>query len=702
MIIGVRKHVAACCWTQSLKVSLCLFILFSTAPLARSAEIGCVYPAGGAPGTTFEVSVRGLGLKTATGAHMSGSGVDAALIKVIPFDPATQDKRRRAPSLQDEVVLRVTIAKGTPPGPRDFRLFCGNAFTAPLPFHVGRYPEVLEAASDGMQLQSLPVCVNGRITEPGADTFRFKAAQGQTLVAQVQGHALAPQRSEAVSDGFRPLLKICDSQGRELLSAGGFRFDPAPILVFDVPATGDYALQLCDAQRRGRADFVYRLTFGELPLVTGFFPQGGKKGDSLNITLEGVNLPPQKVRIFSGNKTPQTCLQALVDGKLFFPSLRFDLDNLPEESEAEALAGASPPQSVLLPVIVSATLGQPNEVDLYRFEGKAGQDIAIETRAHQLGSPLDAVVTLADSRGKVLATQDDPTNVFTGLLTAPCDAALTARLPADDTYEVRVRDKGGKGGPDYHYRLRLSEPRPGFELWVTPSTLSIPLGGKAQANVHARRLDGFTGPIAIQLDNPPLGISCDGGNIPSNATESVIALSCWPSTKRLPQGPFELNLSGVATNGAAVLRQAAVPAHRTPQSPCYKYLVPDQVWLAVVDTEPAAVNTWRIALPPGTTHIGAKAKEPFDVTISSGKARALAAYTIVSVTEPQNGFIVTQVRDGAYPGDLVVTLTSAEGERAPPKVGNLLLSVSRKSAKGKLINRAKPSAAINATPYVIE
>lgn len=35
---------------------------------ARAAEIDCVYPTGGALGTTFDVSVRGQGLKTASGA----------------------------------------------------------------------------------------------------------------------------------------------------------------------------------------------------------------------------------------------------------------------------------------------------------------------------------------------------------------------------------------------------------------------------------------------------------------------------------------------------------------------------------------------------------------------------------------------------------------------------------------------------------
>ena len=672
---------------------------------ARGAELGCVYPAGGAPGTTFEVSVRGQGLKRASGALLSGTGAEAALVKVTAAAPAKPGKTQKAALLQDEVILRVTLAKDALPGPRDFRLICGNDLTAPLAFHVGRYPEALEkepnnTADTGTAIDALPVCVNGRISEQDTDTFRFKATKGQTLVAQVQGRALIPHLADAVPGWFQPLLKLFDGQGHEVMSSGAFRFDSDPLLVFTAPATGDYVLQLCDATHRGREAFVYRLTLGQLPLVTGFSPMGGRKGDSLNIALEGVNLPPQKVRIFSGNKTSETCLKMLTEDKLFFPALRFDLDALPEKQEREPAAGGLPAQTVTLPVIVNGTISQPNEADVYLFEAKAGQSIAIETRARQLGSPLDSTLTLTDSRGKVIATQNDPPPVFTGLLADPRDSSIITLLPADDTYEVRVNDSRGQGGPDFHYRLRISEPRPDFELWVTPSTLSIPLAGTERAHVHVRRIDGFTGPIALQLDNPPLGISCKGGSVPTNATEAVITLSTSSSTKRLPQAPFELNLSGIATNGAELLRQTAAPAHHAFQSLGYNRLVQDQVWMATVNTQRYG-NALQILLPEQKTYIPAS-KKPFVVTLSSGKAKAMADYITVRVVEPEGGFTVSSVRDGKNPGELLVTLACAQGNDALPKTGNLILSVGRKSSKYKLGYRPQPAALTPATPYVLE
>ncbi|HNX35278.1 MAG TPA: PPC domain-containing protein [Kiritimatiellia bacterium] len=674
---------------------------------ARAAEIGCVYPAGGAPGTTFDVSVRGQGLKMACGALVSGEGVAAALVDVIPLDPAMPGKRRKVPALQDEAIVRVTIDKNAVPGPRDFRLLCSNDVTVPLAFHIGRFPEITEAEPndtlpDGTSVGPMPVCINGRITEQDADTFRFSAVKGQTLVAQVQGRALIPYLADAVPGWFQPLLKLFDAAGREIATVDDFRFDPDPILVFDVPATGEYALQLSDAINRGRDDFVYRLTLGQLPLVTGFCPMGGEKGENLNIVRQGVNLPPQKTRIFSSGKTSETCLQALVGDTLSFPALRFDLDALPEQSESEPNDGRQGSQVIPAPVIINGTIGKPGDEDVFRFEGKAGQSVAIETRARQLGSPLDTLLTLTDSRGKIMATHDDQTNVFTGLLTDHCDSAITARLLADSTYEVRVRDNRGKGGPEYHYRLRISEPRPNFELWVTPSSLGIPLGGTVRANVHVRRVDGFSGPITLQLDNPPLGISCEGGLIPANATESVITLSAVASDKRLPHAPFELSLSGIATNGTTVIRQTAVPAHRKLQAFYYKHLVPDQTWMANITAARRGFSL-QIVVPEQAPYIKAAAHAPFDVTIAGGKARVQAELVTVRVVEPENGFIVNRVRDGANPGEIVVTLTCADDEYAPPKNGNLILSVGRKSPKFKQPNRPPPTGALTpAIPYAVE
>ena len=55
---------------------------------------------------------------------------------------------------------------------------------------------------------------------------------------------------------------------------------PIPVLYYEIPADGEYVVEIKDAIYRGREDFVYRITIGELPFVTSIFPLGGPAGDA--------------------------------------------------------------------------------------------------------------------------------------------------------------------------------------------------------------------------------------------------------------------------------------------------------------------------------------------------------------------------------------------------------------------------------------
>ncbi|MCX6902305.1 MAG: hypothetical protein NTW03_02255 [Verrucomicrobia bacterium] len=49
-------------------------------------------------------------------------------------------------------------------------------------------------------------------------------------------------------------------------------------------------LAIYDAIYRGREDFVYRVTIGELPFITSIFPLGGQMGVSVTPKIKGWNL----------------------------------------------------------------------------------------------------------------------------------------------------------------------------------------------------------------------------------------------------------------------------------------------------------------------------------------------------------------------------------------------------------------------------
>ncbi len=96
-----------------------------------------------------------------------------------------------------------------------------------------------------------------------------------------------------------------------------------------------------------------------------------------------------------------------------------------------------------------------------------------------------------------------------------------------------------------------------FELFMEPATVNLPANGSVALTVYAERFGGFDGAIAVDVDYPPLSISCEGGIIPAGADKCMMTIST--EGVRFPRVPFALSLSGSAEiNGAEVLRPVQV------------------------------------------------------------------------------------------------------------------------------------------------
>ena len=88
--------------------------------------------------------------------------------------------------------------------------------------------------------------------------------------------------------------------------------------------------------------------------------------------------------------------------------------------------------------------------DFYAFTGSAGDAIVAEIEAQSLGSTLDSVLYLYDTDGTSILAQNDNHD--------GTDSRVTAVLPRDGTFYLRVVDAGhpGEGGPGYFYHLSLA------------------------------------------------------------------------------------------------------------------------------------------------------------------------------------------------------------------------------------------------------
>ncbi len=624
-------------------VILSLFIECAAAVAAQAQQsaphLAYVLPAGGRQGTTSQVAVGGQFLSSVTYVHISGGGVQTAVLEYTRPMNAMQARQLRdrlqelqkqaksdsvqreiadirlklllfvnsrgtSPALAETVKLRIAIDPDAIPGRRELRLGTPQGLSNPLVFLVGSLPEFTEQESfstpfqpgtDQQQMDrppdavriSLPATVNGRIrpglarppaqgrssqlfTPGDADRYRFEARKNQLLTVVVSARELIPYLADAVPGWFQATVALYDSRGQQLAFEDDYRFSPDPVLHYRIPEDGEYEIEIRDALHRGREDFVYRITVGEIPFVTSIFPLGGRAGTRFEVRLAGWNLPLDKMKINAEDKAPG--IYPLSEQSVSREPA-FQVGTLPEVLEREPNDRRDQAVSIKLPVILNGRIDRPGDWDVFRFEGRSGERIVSEVYARRLGSPLDSVLRLTDSSGRQLAFNDDNEDKGAGLETHHADSLIVANLPTDGTYYLYLGDTQQKGGPEYGYRLRVSAPVPDFGLRVVPSSISIRVGTTVPITVYALRRDGFTGEIALLLKGAPEGFTLSGARIPANRDQIRLTLTVPPEPFR---EPVSLHLEGHATiQGREVVRRG-VPAEDMTQAFSYRHLVPAQ------------------------------------------------------------------------------------------------------------------------------
>ncbi len=601
----------------------------------RGPAIGYVYPAGGRQGTTFEVALAGRFLDGVTDVVVSGEGVQATLIehvkplngkqinllrdklkelqqKVKPVkkgkgkgvdetetagEPETEidletlekemaeikeklanpkNRNRENPQLSEDVILRVKVAEDAEPCEREVRLKTALGLSNPVTFCVGQLAEYTEKEpknkAEGTEvLSELPLVINGQIMPGDVDRFRLKLSKGTRLVMAASARELTPYLADAVPGWFQATLTLYDASGNELAYDDDYRFNPDPVLFYEIPRDGEYVLEIKDAIYRGREDFVYRIAVGELPFVTNIFPLGGRIGAKTTVEMKGWNLPVNELVVDANDKEPGILPISVRKKEMVSNRVPFAVDTLPERLEKEPNNKQAGAQKVTLPVIVNGRIDKPGDCDVFRFEGRTGDELVAEVYARRLNSPLDSVLKLTDANGHSLMTNDDHEDKGAGLTTHHADSLLSITLPANGTYYLHIGDAQTKGGQAYGYRLRISPPRPDFALRVVPSSINARAGASIPITVYPLRKDGFTGDITVTLKDAPKGFALRDNRVPAGKDQVNLMLRVPPKPMK---EPVSLHLEGHAVIQGREVVRPAVPADDMEQAFIYHHLVP--------------------------------------------------------------------------------------------------------------------------------
>jgi hypothetical protein len=640
---------------------------------------------------------------------------DELRVVIIREQIAKRANRQANPGIAETVTFEVTLAPDAPPGERELRLKTSGGLSNPMIFCVGQLPEfskkVATATSEPAAGQNtaqapranrprtemaitLPAVVNGQILPGEVDRFSFSAHKGERLVAAVSARALIPYLADAVPGWFQATLALHDAKGREVAYDDDYRFNPDPVLAYTIPDDGNYMIEIKDAIYRGREDFVYRISVGELPFVTNIFPLGGPSGQQTGFSVSGWNLPVDRLAIETKGKTPGTFLLSVRNHELLSNAVRFALDAQPECLDTEPNDRPENAQRLTLPVIVNGRIDRPGDVDVFRFEGKAGSEIVAEVIARRLGSPLDSVLKLTDATGQQLALNDDYDDKGAGLLTHQADSRISFKLPTDGIYFLTLADTQHQGGAEFGYRLHVGPPRPDFELRVTPSGINVRAGAGTPITVYALRRDGFSGEITLKLKDAPRGFSLSGARIPAGQDKVQFTLNAPPVPR---EEPFDLTLVGVAAINGKVVAHAAVPAEDMMQAFAYRHLVTaKELKVNVTGRGPAfrLISQVPLQIPAGGI---------VHVRVASPAARFVSNIQF-ELSEPPDGITLRSSTGNADFIEVVIACDAAKVKLGLQ--GNLLLNASGERANPNAKNAAArmprvPLGAVPAIPFEV-
>ncbi len=514
-------------------------------------------PVQAAPPTLTTISPPGAERGKPAVLVLTGANLTARTQLVLPFK-ATQKLLPEAKPNPAQVRLEVTIDPSVPLGVYPVRAVTEEGISSLFLFSVDALPNVNEVEDNSSfekaQKVPFPVIISGQCPGGDVDFFRFPAKKGQRVVIETEAARLG--------SGVMPQIRLTDAQGRFLAADDTQKVRGDCRIIITAPADGDYVVEFSDSRYRGGTPPVYRLKIGDYDVIEEVFPLGGRRGTTVDFTLQGGTLArPVSVRqplADAGNRATVTLpVEGVLKAGLLPP--RVAVGELPEIIRVQA--GSKDPKvfDVAPPLTINGRLDKPGAADRYQFSVQAGQRFRFTVQAETLGSNLDGVLRITDQAGKQLALVDDvplPALVAGQQPGLSIDPFTDLTVPAGTTLlVVELRDQRHRGGLNFGYRLTIEPTTADFTVHQPVAEVNVPRGGsKALAVAVTRR--GYLGPIRLTVPDLPAGLTVQGGLVPAGGSFGVLTLSAAPQAQA-PGGLLFLHLEGRATSDGQEIRRRA-------------------------------------------------------------------------------------------------------------------------------------------------
>ncbi len=523
---------------MSVKHFIAFAFLLLTPPLLAQPlpTIASVSPDVILPGVVTDVTITGDNLSGATQIIVPGN--PDGLAATFAAAPAT------GPASKKQLKLRIDAKAGVRRGQHELRLITPTGVSRTFSVGVDDLPIIEQkpgnTAAARAQVVKLPAIISGKLSAAlEVNFYRFHAAKDERLMFDVFGQRIGSKLDSSLS--------LLDADGR-LLGHDEDTNGLDSFIEFTAPADGEYLLRIQDLKYQGGDGFTYRIRAGAFPYLDAIFPMGGRRGETTAVHLIGRNLAgADKIQINADAAGPTGMRDvAATTGSGVSNARLFEVSDLPEFIEQEPNDSPTEANVVQAPVTINGQINKPGDVDRFKFKPTT-QPLVCEVLAQRANSPLDALITLSDSEGRLVQRNNG-------------DAGADARIEASNLtlgkeYTLSITDLLGRGGDAYVYRIAIKPAGAAedFQVAFQGDAPRLARGGRAKLWCNVTRTGGYKGDITILLTGLPRGVRSEPLVLKDKEPSSgVFALSADADA---PLGFYPIALSAVAqVNGQAVTR----------------------------------------------------------------------------------------------------------------------------------------------------
>lgn len=520
-------------------------LAIASAASAASPGLEIVYPRGAQRGQEVEVRMTGRRLADAQEVFIYQPGITVSDVK---------------PDKDNALTCKFKIAPDAPYGEYQLRVRTATGISELRTFWVGVYPIVPEAAKVGVNArdpkakpEELPstfanpqkiqpnVTIAGVLENEQADFYAIEGKKGDRLNVETEAMRLGQILDTNVTILNKDRFELVGNDDNALSRQDAF-------VSVVLPEDGTYIIQIRESSYLGSANAYYRMHVGHFPRPRAVYPAGGKAGEELKVKFigdaAGVFEQTLKVPDTAGQEYPLLAEQNGLSAPTPNPFRVSAFGNVLEGDSANDDVATAVKYDGELPIAFNGVIEKQGDTDFFRFKAKKGQSLDINAYGRRLRTPLDPIIVLHNDKGNRIADNDD---------SGGPDSYLRFNVPADGEYVLSIKDHLKNGGPEYVYRVEVTNVQPSLTLSIPNMGVNytqdrqwivIPRGGRFGTTVRALRKEFGADLQLIAKDLPP-GVTMHAEPLPQGMDMFAVV---FEAAKDAPVGGKLVELTAKPTD----------------------------------------------------------------------------------------------------------------------------------------------------------